>query len=121
MVLRSWALPRALNPAGGLTSTAGDLLTYGEFFLGDGRSEASQSVLSNRWLQEMLAPQSGASRGGDEDMSLGWQLSRIGTHRLIWHDGAAVGQDALLCRWSNVAAVPSRRLVPLPGHRQPCR
>lgn len=29
-------------------------------------------------------------------MALGWQASRIGALREIWHDGAAVGQQALL-------------------------
>ena len=38
IVVRPWSIPRGMNPAGGLVMSVHDLLRYGEFMLGDGRT-----------------------------------------------------------------------------------
>jgi hypothetical protein len=43
--------------------------------------------------------------GTDEEMAIAWQVSAIGGLREIWHDGATLGQQALLM------LVPSRQLA----------
>src|SRR5262249_58539915 len=45
-VVRRWAIPRLLNPAGGLICSASDLLRYARFQLGDGRLAEGGRLLS---------------------------------------------------------------------------
>ena len=104
IVLRPWGLPRSLHPAGGIIASVSDLLGYAEFHLGNGSSPAGSRLLSPdsmRQLQEILL----VKQGTNEGMALGWQVSSIGPLKEIWHDGAAVGQHALL------SLVPSKQLA----------
>jgi CubicO group peptidase (beta-lactamase class C family) len=107
IVLRPWPVPRGMNPAGGAVMSVGDLLTYGEFQLGDGVVVGGERVLSPesmRRLHETQLPK----QGSEGEMAFAWQVSRLGGPegpREIWHDGAAVGQQALL------SVVPERRMV----------
>lgn len=104
VVMRPWPIARATRPAGGIVAGVGDLLSYGEFHLGDGTAPDGTRVLSPESMRQMHETQI-VKQGTDEEMALGWQVSRIGTLRELWHDGAAVGQQALL------SLVPERRLV----------
>lgn len=99
LVLRPWPLPRAIGPAGGVVASVDDLLRYGEFHLGEG-----SRLLSAESMRQMHATQL-VKHGTDEEMALAWQVSRIGTLREIWHDGATLGQHSLLF------LVPERRLA----------
>ena len=59
VVLEPWALPRAVNPAGGLVSSVVDQLRYARFHLGDGRMPAGPAgrlVLSQEAMQRMQTP-----------------------------------------------------------------
>lgn len=95
IVLRPWAIPRAMRPAGGVASGVNDLLRYAEFHLGDGSAPRGARLLSPVSMRHMQETQL-VQQGTDEEMALGWQVSRIGDLREVWHDGWAVGQTALL-------------------------
>ena len=75
IVIRPWPIPRGMNPAGGLSATIPDLLTWGEYR-----------------LHATFDP-------------IGWQTYTVGDVHVLWHDGFAVGQDALLL------VIPSRHLT----------
>jgi CubicO group peptidase (beta-lactamase class C family) len=83
-VARPWALPRAANPAGGLTSTVGDLLRYAQFHLGG----------DPPWLERMREPQAEIRSG--EQMGITWILREIDGARFFGHDGGTNGQIARL-------------------------
>lgn len=104
VVLRPWALPRALNPAGGVAASLLDLLTYGEFFLGDGKTRDGVRLLSAESMRQMLEIQF-EKHGTDEAMAIGWQVVNHGDVREFWHDGVTTGQAAM------VLVVPARRFV----------
>jgi CubicO group peptidase (beta-lactamase class C family) len=104
IVLRPWPLARVANPAGGVATSIDDLLRYGQFHLGDGSAPGGARLLSPESMRLMQQTQL-VKQGTDEEMALTWQVSKMGGLREIWHDGAAVGQMALL------ALVPSRQLA----------
>jgi CubicO group peptidase (beta-lactamase class C family) len=104
IVMRPWPLPRALNPAGGIIASVDDILRYGEFHLGDGAAPGGGRILSQGAMRQLHATQV-VKQGTDEEMALGWQVARTGAFEEVWHDGAAVGQMALL------VLVPSERLA----------
>jgi CubicO group peptidase (beta-lactamase class C family) len=84
VVARPWALPRAANPAGGLTSTVGDLLRYARFHLGG----------NPPWLERMREPQAEIRAG--EHMGITWILREVGGVQFFGHDGGTNGQIARL-------------------------
>jgi CubicO group peptidase (beta-lactamase class C family) len=104
IVLRPWGLPRAIRPAGGVVSSVDDLLQYAEFQLGDGTTSTGSRLLSLESMGQLHQTQV-EKHGTNDEMALGWQVSRIGALREVWHDGAAVGQQALLF------LVPSEQLA----------
>jgi len=71
--------PRGRRASGGLWSTAGDLLSFAEYALGDG------SVLLSAALRR---PWHAKQRGGR--YALGWELSP-GPATVAWHDGNGSG------------------------------
>ena len=93
-----WGLPRSVGPAGLITSSAGDLLTFARLHLDGGItahgkrlvSEASATAMHSACaaIPEFSAP--GAAIG------LGWRLSRWGDRTIIGHDGDTIGQSAYL-------------------------
>jgi CubicO group peptidase (beta-lactamase class C family) len=93
-----WGLPRSIGPAGLITSTAGDLLTFARLHLdggvtADGKrllSEASATAMqsASAAIPEFSAPGSA--------IGLGWRLSRWGNRTIVGHDGDTIGQSAYL-------------------------
>lgn len=81
-VARPWALPRAANPAGGLTSTVGDLLRYAQFHLGG----------EPPWLERMREPQAEIRSG--QHVGITWILRTADGLELFGHDGGTNGQIA---------------------------
>jgi serine-type D-Ala-D-Ala carboxypeptidase/endopeptidase len=74
----------ALDPAGGLYSTADDLLTFLEALLGR----------KNSALAPAMSQLTTVHRPTDEDgtqIALGWRISTQGTQRIIWSNGRANG------------------------------
>ena len=82
----TWHLPRSINPAGGITQSTGDLLTFVHHHLG------SEDLAAMRAEQLRLPP---GTPSGDA-MGLGWRVYEWGGHRLVGHDGSTLGQMAYL-------------------------
>ncbi len=93
-VARPWAIPRNANAAGGITTTAGDLLRYARFAMGGGTAQDGTRILSRASLGAMQAPAFPADEG--RSVGLAWYIRDIGGVRVIGHDGGTIGQAARL-------------------------
>lgn len=93
-VARPWAIPRAQNAAGGIVSTARDLLRYARFQMGDGTTADGYRFLTGEAMERTRSPlvqgPLGQSRG------IAWSVEDIRGLRVIGHGGATIGQQALL-------------------------
>jgi CubicO group peptidase (beta-lactamase class C family) len=93
-----WGLPRSIGPAGLITASAHDLLTFVRFHLDGGLTPDGKRLLSEASVTAMQQPRTaipdistpGAAIG------LGWRVYRWGDHTIIGHDGDTVGQSAYL-------------------------
>ncbi|HLG64668.1 MAG TPA: serine hydrolase domain-containing protein [Ktedonosporobacter sp.] len=94
-VARSWALPRAAHPAGGLVSCIADLLRYLHFHMRDGNASDGESVLTAASIAQMQTPQLRESFSSST-IGLTWWLREIDGVRIVEHSGATMGQQALL-------------------------
>jgi CubicO group peptidase (beta-lactamase class C family) len=97
VVLEPWALPRSVNPAGGLVASVEDMLRYARFHLGDRTANGTQ-VLSAESLQRMQTP---LGPGGSvpglgvvrlEGVGVTWNLWSRGGVRIVSHPGGTSGQ-----------------------------
>jgi CubicO group peptidase (beta-lactamase class C family) len=104
IVIRPWSVPRAINPAGGVVASIADLLSYAEFQLGDGATPSGSRLLSPATMRRMHQTQL-VKQGTDDEMALGWQVTHLDSIRVLWHDGSAVGQNAL------AMVIPSRAIA----------
>ena len=94
----TWMLPRSLGPAGLITASAGDLLTFARLHLDGGVTEDRTRLLSEDAATSMREPRSeipGAGSGPDA-IGLGWQLSHWDGRRVAGHSGDTIGQSAFL-------------------------
>ncbi|MHB8507265.1 MAG: serine hydrolase domain-containing protein [Candidatus Dormibacteria bacterium] len=92
-VSRPWAMPRSVNPMGGLSSTAKDQVRYARFHLGDGRTPEGERVLSQESLDLMKTPTVAIPAGTPGNhVGLSWLIRDIDGKRLVGHGGATVGQ-----------------------------
>src|ERR1700677_2719411 len=93
-----WGLPRGFGPAGLITATASDLLTFARLHLDGGIAPDGKRLLSEAAVSAMQQPQAaipdfampGAAIG------LGWRLNDWGGQTVVGHDGDTVGQSAYL-------------------------
>jgi CubicO group peptidase (beta-lactamase class C family) len=94
-VAHPWALPRNSNPAGGISSNAGDLVAWARFHLGDGTARDGARVLSESLLRQMQAPsvESAGSAIGDA-VGISWMLRDVGGVRTVGHGGDTLGQHS---------------------------
>lgn len=102
-VARPWPLPRSAYPAGGITCSAGDLLRYAQFHLGDGQTEDGTQVLAAESLAQMQQPQ--VTVWGEEKWGLTWSVDDSVGVRLVSHGGGTTGQVSLL------TLIPSQQLA----------
>ncbi len=92
-VVRDFALPRSVHPAGGIWSTIDDLLTFAAFHLGQFRPpKAPLSLEGIRYLQTAQVP---AANWADA-YGLGWAIWHVRSHRLVGHGGSTNGYQAHL-------------------------
>jgi CubicO group peptidase (beta-lactamase class C family) len=91
VVARPWPLPRSAHPAGGITSTVGDQLTYARFHLGSGSTSEGTPLLLTETLEFMQSPQVPAG-GTTEHTGITWMLRHFGGLRVVEHGGATNGQ-----------------------------
>lgn len=94
-VARPWALPRSGNPAGGISSNAGDLIRWARFHLGDGRAHDGSRVLPAELLRRMQQPTAECPGNAiGEAVGISWWLRDVDGVRLVSHGGNTIGQDS---------------------------
>jgi CubicO group peptidase (beta-lactamase class C family) len=94
-VVPDWAFPRAINPAGGITSSVTDQLRYARFHLGTG--PAATDMLSAASITAMQTPHGpGGSLGlyQLDGVGVSWMLSTLGGERVVMHGGSTNGQQS---------------------------
>ena len=84
----NWDLP-ALAGAGALRSTANDLLTFLAANLGDTKTALAAPMAA------MLVPRHATDTPGTE-VALGWHISKIGEHEIVWHSGGTGGYRSFM-------------------------
>jgi CubicO group peptidase (beta-lactamase class C family) len=96
--VRVWGLPRSIGPAGLITATPHDLLTFARFHLDAGLAPDGKRLLSEASVTAMQQPRAAipdfASPGAA--IGLGWRVDRWDGRAIIGHDGDTVGQSAYL-------------------------
>jgi CubicO group peptidase (beta-lactamase class C family) len=90
IVLRPWALARAVNPVGGIIASVRDLLSYAQFHLGDGTASDGARLLQPESLAAMRSPVAPAGNAVDF-VGLSWMLRDIGGIRTVGHTGGTYG------------------------------
>ena len=101
-VARPWGMARGRSPAGGMSATAGDQVTWARFHLGDGRADDGTLILSKELLDRMKEPtvECPGSAIGDA-IGISWLLHDVGGIRIVGHGGTTIGQ------YSDLDMVPS--------------
>jgi CubicO group peptidase (beta-lactamase class C family) len=108
--VRAWGLPRGFGPAGLITASAHDLLTFARLHLGAGLAPGGMRLLSEDSVTVMQQPRivvpgfgaapaadrTGGAGGAHESIGLGWRLCRWSDRTIIGHDGDTIGQSAYL-------------------------
>lgn len=102
-VARPYAITRAMAPAGTILGTAGDLLKFAEFHLGDGKVDGKR-LLSPGALAEMQRIQVTAGNMASH-WGLGWWIQPEGANTFIGHGGSTNGQRA------NLTILPEKRFA----------
>ncbi|MGE0540000.1 MAG: serine hydrolase domain-containing protein [Dehalococcoidia bacterium] len=92
-VARPYPLIRAMNAAGGIIGTVGDLLRFAAFHMSDG-VVAGTSVLSSDSIKAMQTIQTEA--GLADFWGLGWSLNRVDGRLVVGHGGSTNGFRANL-------------------------
>jgi CubicO group peptidase (beta-lactamase class C family) len=93
-----WGLPRAVGPAGLISSTTADVLAFARMHLLGGRAADGKQVLteaSATAMTEKHADLPDKYTLGDS-WGLGWIRFGWDGHRLYGHDGSTIGQNAYL-------------------------
>ena len=105
-VARPWGDSRGGNPAGGMSTTAADLIAWARFHLGDGRTATGERLLSAesvRRMQQPTAHMPGSALG--DHVGISWLIRDVDGVRLVEHGGTMIGQHAQL------TLVPERDLA----------
>ena len=94
-VARPWALPRAGNPAGGMSATAADQLRWARFHLSDGRTADGNQLVPAELIRAMRRPtvEMPGNALGDA-VGISWLLRRRGEVTLVQHGGTTIGQHS---------------------------
>jgi CubicO group peptidase (beta-lactamase class C family) len=95
-VARPWALARSAHAAGGIVSTAEDVLRYARFHLGDGTAPDGTRILARDDLEAMREPQVEIGGLRDDSVGITWMLRERSGKRLSGHGGGTMGQISLL-------------------------
>jgi CubicO group peptidase (beta-lactamase class C family) len=92
-----WGLPRSVGPAGLITASARNVLTFARLHLDEGVTRDGTRLVSQASASAMRQPRATIpSLGRDEAIGLGWRLHRWGGRRIFGHDGGTIGQTAYL-------------------------
>jgi len=88
-----WPIPRRSNPAGGISSTVGELLRFARCHMNDGEFDGKR-VISVASAREMRRQQTIAEPG--QTWGLGWARRELGGVTILEHTGATNGFTARL-------------------------
>jgi CubicO group peptidase (beta-lactamase class C family) len=94
----TWGLPRMAGPAGGIISSAPDVLAFARLHLNGGVAAGGTRLLSEESVADMQRPRApipGTGRRA-EAIGLGWRLNRWGGRQVYGHDGDTIGQSSYL-------------------------
>lgn len=100
-VIRRYAMPRSIVPAGGIISTANDLTRYARFHLDGGPNAVAAERVAIEAMQQPLVPASNFC----DAVGLAWMIRSVGGRTLIEHGGDWMGLQAQL------TLVPEERLA----------
>jgi CubicO group peptidase (beta-lactamase class C family) len=103
LVARPWAVGRAVHPAGGIITTARDLLRYAGFHIGDGTAPDGTRLLPRALLEQMQTPLIPST--GISSIGLTWAIASIDDTKFFGHGGATNGQESML------RIVPSKKFA----------
>ena len=99
-VAPAWGLPRSAGPAGGICSTASEVLEFAALHLGAGKTRAGSQALSAESTQAMQVQQVVVPSGGigmfARFWGLGWSMFEWNGRTVLGHDGGTIGQAAFL-------------------------
>ena len=90
---RRYSLSRAMNPAGGISSSVDDMLRYARFQMGDGTAPDGTRLLKRETIDVMQTKQ---SPGGNfcDAVGVAWLLNDYGTTWTYGHGGSTNGFQA---------------------------
>ena len=100
-VAHPWGLTRATFPAGAISSSVRDQLTYARFQMGDGTAPNGDRVLQRATMDEMQSPRTPAGSGAGH-VGVSWMIKDLDGVRTLGHTGGTNGQLSLF------RLVPSR-------------
>jgi dipeptidyl aminopeptidase/acylaminoacyl peptidase/CubicO group peptidase (beta-lactamase class C family) len=94
----AWGLPRAVGPAGLITSTVRDVLAFARMHLTGGVAADGTRVLTEKTAATMADKHADLpdTHSLGDSWGLGWIRYGWSGHRLIGHDGNTIGQSAFL-------------------------
>ncbi|MFK7800777.1 MAG: serine hydrolase domain-containing protein [Anaerolineae bacterium] len=86
-----WPLPRAMHSMGAVAASAGDMLTYAQFYMDHGKTADGSQILAPEAIQELWKPQfdTASDRGW---VAHSWFVENDGGYNGYCHGGATVGQ-----------------------------
>ncbi|MDQ0643438.1 serine hydrolase domain-containing protein [Microbacterium murale] len=93
------SITRSMGPAGLISSTVDDLLSFGGAFVRGGRTRDGARLVSDETVEMMTQSQwalDPAAAATAPEWGLGWMLDDWGGHRMFWHGGTTIGNNAWL-------------------------
>lgn len=97
VVARPWALARGGAPAGGISTNAGDLVTWARFHMGDGRADDGTRILSEELLRRMQEPTvhlPGGGGGLGDAVGISWFINEHDGVKALSHGGTTNGHHS---------------------------
>lgn len=94
----TWGITRSMAPAGLITMSVGDLLTFAAAMLRGGAAADGTRILSEDSARAMASPQYAVTdvMPRKEAWGLGWSIETWGKGTVVGHDGGTIGQRAYL-------------------------
>ena len=91
-----WGLPRSVGPAGLITASVHDVLTFARLHVDEGVAADGRRLLSRASVAAMQQPQFEIGDGRADTVGLTWRMNHWDGRQIIGHDGATIGQSAFL-------------------------
>ncbi len=86
-----WPLPKAMYAAGAVAASAGDMLTFAQFYLDGGKTADGVQAIPKEVMAQMWQPQFEIGHG-EGSVAHSWFVEDTGGHTAYRHGGATVGQ-----------------------------